>query len=1254
MICVIHDHKRIQSYYLDKGQQSIKFYEHTVELIINENRYFKMNDLVIHLFEDNGYNYYKKYKKLNQITIGSSEYANIQIQSTRIKSIQCVIECNKNKINDHGFNEVFVNKKIKKEIELFDIIEFDTIKLIYCHDFVMINQCNNVSIYLDEYKVHQSYIKPLYYLHRIIQHKRESFTEPKLTISFRQFGTIQKIEKQPLFFIMFPILLMSCASLLSGALMAYQSYLQGRELVEVLPSLIVPIVMILGSTMIHPLQRRYENKKFKCKLNDREQDIKRYFNELENEVLNYDNQVRIYERKRWLFHHEIMQDIETNARYLQNNNALDLTIPLGIGRMRNNIEFKDIPKENDQFLFSQVKLFLNKYTVLENHIVAIDLNNNKMVTTDSLDILIWICFYLVTQFDDQVISLVYIINQTLLHFLNRITLFSHTVYKNKVLVFDSLKSFQQNQDDDTRLKIIINCSHNYYDGNFPCIQYVDKTVSPQTQCSIRFHENKGILELPDNVIHFSHEIDRNDLMNSINYLFYLLSKNHKNLIRRNDDLINIESLIKYTPFNKWKDTNTIDSLKIIVGYDDKQEPFELDLHESKDGPHLLIAATTGAGKSECIVTILMMLSMQYSFEDVQFVIVDFKGGGLAQSFVYNNKICPHLIGTISNLDNHEIKRFFSSIRIESRRRQTLFNQLSKISNESSMDISKYQRLSSQYQFSKLAHLFVVVDEFAELKVMHNEYIGELISLARIGRSLGIHLILSTQKPSNVIDAQIWSNCRTKISLHVQDKQDSLDMINSDLAFYLQKPGQFYKYTDNELSKGQFYYLNEDISENKKTKVYDLYHQELMRKSKSNQKVLKLMLAKLVDIPCDIRPLWHKPLGIIDKGIVQDAPQSIGMVDDIEHNQQYPYLLRLCHTLFYCKNQNEAKQLFCTTLYSMIHINENIEVFIIDYDQDFYNHACNSNFVHSISNDEMLHNLFKYVMNKKGNDKMDIIVALNTQLFLEKLEIHGIELVKLLNMGIMSNVSIFLFGLTVNILPYSLWGYFKVKIASSFLSTQDLSVVFDEKIKYTSSKEDFYYVNETRVQYFRIYKVDEQDLLKTKSMRLKSKTVIHQMTIPLLTSKKGVVGMSYDTYDWIDINEFPYCIMVAKHTYRIIEYLKIIFPTYSLVQNEEELYSRKNCIVLVSDFQTFDMKRCKMSLKHRDDPIVFCCDHREFSMSWLSSFYQEQYIVWIGNGLSDQYIIPVNRKISIRNDQGYYYHEGKGERIKLIDEVFDSN
>ena len=260
------------------------------------------------------------------------------------------------------------------------------------------------------------------------------------------------------------------------------------------------------------------------------------------------------------------------------------------------------------------------------------------------------------------------------------------------------------------------------------------------------------------------------------------------------EMYNVGMVEQLNILNRWKTNDPTKSLQVPIGLDKNGEQFKLDLHEKFYGPHGLVAGMTGSGKSELIISYILSMAVNFNPYEASFVLIDYKGGGLAGVFQNkeNGMKLPHLAGTITNLDTIEMNRALSSIQSELRRRQRKFNEARDSLNESTIDIYKYQRLYREGKVKEpISHLFIISDEFAELKSQQPEFMEQLISTARIGRSLGVHLILATQKPAGVVDDQIWSNSKFKICLKVQDRSDSMDMIKCPDAASLKNPGRFY-------------------------------------------------------------------------------------------------------------------------------------------------------------------------------------------------------------------------------------------------------------------------------------------------------------------------------------------------------------------------------------------------------------------------------------------------------------------------------
>ena len=253
------------------------------------------------------------------------------------------------------------------------------------------------------------------------------------------------------------------------------------------------------------------------------------------------------------------------------------------------------------------------------------------------------------------------------------------------------------------------------------------------------------------------------------------------------ELFNILSAEDLDLDNRWRESEIYKSMSAPIGVKTKNEIVSLDLHEKAHGPHGLVAGTTGSGKSEILQTYILSMATLFHPYEVGFVIIDFKGGGMVNQF----KDLPHLLGAITNIDGREIDRSLMSIKAELQKRQRLFAE---------NDVNNINNYIKLYKAGKIStpipHLILIVDEFAELKADQPEFMKELISTARIGRSLGVHLILATQKPAGQVNEQIWSNSRFKLCLKVQTKEDSNEVLKSPLAVEIKEPGRAYLQVGN--------------------------------------------------------------------------------------------------------------------------------------------------------------------------------------------------------------------------------------------------------------------------------------------------------------------------------------------------------------------------------------------------------------------------------------------------------------------------
>ena len=260
------------------------------------------------------------------------------------------------------------------------------------------------------------------------------------------------------------------------------------------------------------------------------------------------------------------------------------------------------------------------------------------------------------------------------------------------------------------------------------------------------------------------------------------------------DLIDLPFADQFAPVKWWGNGSSprFGRLRIPIG-EGLNGTVWLDLSENAHGPHGIIAGTTGAGKSELLQSIIVGLAMTHHPHLVNFVLVDFKGGAAFKPF---EKI-PHTVGMVTDLSGHLTERALTALKSELRRREHVLSQAN------ANKISEYQAMRIQNpaaSMEPLPDLFIIIDEFAELAKEHPTFMEGLVSVVQKGRSLGVHLILATQKPTGSVNPNIWSNLKFRICLRVTALQDSRDMLGRSEAALLPStiPGRAYFQIGSEI------------------------------------------------------------------------------------------------------------------------------------------------------------------------------------------------------------------------------------------------------------------------------------------------------------------------------------------------------------------------------------------------------------------------------------------------------------------------
>lgn len=583
------------------------------------------------------------------------------------------------------------------------------------------------------------------------------------------------------------------------------------------------------------------------------------------------------------------------------------------------------------------------------------------------------------------------------------------------------------------------------------------------------------------------------------------------------EMYNVGMIEQLNILNRWKINDPTKSLQVPIGLDKNGDQFMLDLHEKFYGPHGLVAGMTGSGKSELIISYILSMAVNFHPYEVSFVLIDYKGGGLAG--VFQNKETgmklPHLAGAITNLDTIEMNRALASIQSELRRRQRMFNIARDSLNESTIDIYKYQRLFREGKVNDpISHLFIISDEFAELKSQQPDFMDQLISTARIGRSLGVHLILATQKPAGVVDDQIWSNSKFKICLKVQDKSDSMDMIKCPDAAALKNPGRFYLQVGyNELFAlgqsawtGAQYYPTEkrkkkidsdvDFIDNVGNIIKSLDTAKNIVQAKSEGEELPSIVKYIVKTAhnenINIAQLWLDRIPDFiyienikkkyEYKVLQNSIELvIGEYDDPDNQKQFLLKLSLSNdgnTIIFGSTGTGKEMLLSSLMYSAItnYNPDEINFYVLDFGAEtlkMFEKAPQVGGILSSNDSEKIENLFKmigqileerkklfadyngsynfYIEHSNKKIPMITIIINNYEAFIETYEDYEDIILQLTREGSKYGIVFILSTSSTNAIRYRLRQNFKQNLCLQFNDPSDYSDVIPDAGKKTPSK-----------------------------------------------------------------------------------------------------------------------------------------------------------------------------------------------------------
>lgn len=619
---------------------------------------------------------------------------------------------------------------------------------------------------------------------------------------------LQAAQPMPMMLTLGPSFTMGLASMSTALFSLQQAIANDAPLASVYPSLIMALSMMAGTILWPILLRAYERRQEEEQEHKRRSLYHQYLMQLQEEIK---EDLQAYRKWLWLFHCEDPSMLLHQPQHLWNYvpekgliciGCADQAVPIPLQYQKQELKLVDDPldKEKNAFVKKQHRIeHAPLYLHLAKHSLLYVVGNETQQKAYAIYLLLHLCLLYPPQ---QIVIVLAISSLTQFPAILRFLPHLFDADGNRYLCTtqkDVQQVLMQLYRQEKQVVILSFSSAFSTIFHFDRMQHISSTLFAfhnldkrmQSEDEIHLRDHAGCFQHGDLKQTFSWSpISKVTKFASFLVRLPIADPTAAAFPKELDflQLYDVDKVVHLQVYQHWQNSSSEHTLTALLGVNERNEPIALDLHEKAHGPHGIIAGMTGSGKSELLITLILSLAITYHPYDVSFIMIDYKGGGMAKAF----EQLPHVAGIITNLDGSMIQRSLNSLDSELMRRQTIFSNTMKRLSYASMDIYTYQKLYHEHQVAEpLAHLVIIADEFAELKQQQPQFMEQLIRTARIGRSLGVHLLLATQKPSGVVDDQIWSNARFHICLKVADKADSIDMLKREDGALLSDTGRFF-------------------------------------------------------------------------------------------------------------------------------------------------------------------------------------------------------------------------------------------------------------------------------------------------------------------------------------------------------------------------------------------------------------------------------------------------------------------------------
>lgn len=962
-------------YLCDISLKNQRYYVKTdIEKQLHQEMVIPKEGELVHLLHIQGSLESHLYTYQEEIKIGRDQNCQIQIQSPYISLVHGSIHIDQNKITikDAGSrNGIYLNQKRidLALIKLYDIIHLPYVYLIFHHDFLLISSVKEyVHVHLNAYIAPD--IKP--WKRDYIRLQKEIVVAnqlPELLVSIKAPPQIIDHDR-PLWMTLIPSIAMG----LSAVMMCVSAF-QNDSLLAKLTSIAMGAGMFVSSVILPLIIHYGQHKENQKKNQDQIKAYEKYYDEkrLQIETLQK-NYLKLYEQKQ-VNTIEAMLRITSFKHLWSKDEKSEDALSLVLGEWTQSLPWK--------IEGSELPLKLHYSSLEQKYQSLLDMKHQSIKMSFSFDLLqarllgiygveglgyalqlllqlsalhdyralhIWIVSkeenfakwglsFLPHVFQGDGFRRLLSTKEDLIQFQHHLRIKKDKALELLFLADDDLASFLT---IDTLLEEIPTLS---------LIQYASTHQKLSSLCTHVIHvsKNEQATYFHDHMIPFTYAYVEIEKLQQLYKRLSFVRWQSEQLKPKSFGFLALYGCDKIEQLQvekRWTRPKRMDSLAITLGYDAYQEKIILNVHEKGHGPHGVIAGMTGSGKSELLMTLILSLCVQYASHEVSFILIDYKGGMSASAF----KELPHITYIMSNLNDQSIRRVSLSLEAELERRQRLFKQCAYQNQLSVVDMDKYWELVYEGKCEAIPHLFVIADEFAELKTSQETFLKLLKKISRIGRSLGIHLILATQKPSGIIDDEILSNARFRICLKVAYTQDSNDVLKHEDAAFLKEAGSFYLQVGNDemYIQGRCSYTQQPYYAS--NQAYDkrvIFHHAngkpyLSKQFLSNQPKQSQLQAIVGYLSNLAKQLHFTSFHFCEAELTmkqqclfhQNKQIYLGEVDDVRFQCRHPFYLDEHKNQLILGKKGSGKQLFIETIvYEYARLHRNTCIYILSANQN---------------------------------------------------------------------------------------------------------------------------------------------------------------------------------------------------------------------------------------------------------------------------------------------------------------------------------